>query len=405
MSAPAAIAAIRAIEALMRDDRGRLLAALISRLRDFQLAEDALQEAAISAISHWGRAGLPASPQGWLLKVALRKAIDRLRGAARDARKTADLTRLAVGEADETDPEMIPDERLRLIFTCCHPALEPKSRVALTLRLIGGLTTAEIAHAFLDNEPTMGQRLSRAKAKIAAAGIPYVVPGPEDWDDRLQSVLAVVYLIFNAGYTQGGTRDLCNEAIFLARLVDGLRPGEPEVQGFLALLLLTHARRVARVGDDGATVPPGLQDRSRWDLAMMSEGVTLIARAFGQDAAGPFRIQAAIAALHMAPGGIDWPGILRLYDRLMTHQPTDVVRLNRAVVLAEAGQVGQAVAALDDMAGGMEEYQPFHAARAFVLGRAGRRDESIAAYDRAIAMAPTSADALFLGKRRREVAH
>ncbi len=402
MTAPP-IAVAQAIAQVMRHDRGRLIAALISRLRDFQLAEDALQDAAISAMSHWGRAGLPASPQGWLLRVALRKAIDRLRSAGREGRRVADLTVLAEEEAAEVEPMVFPDDRLRLIFTCCHPALDPKSRVALTLRSIGGLTTPEIAAAFLDEDATMGQRISRAKAKTAAAGIPYAVPGPELWAERLQSVLAVVYLIFNAGYTQGAARDLCDEAIFLARMVDGLRPGEGEVEGCLALLLLTRARRAARVGDDGATVPPAGQDRRLWDIAMMAEAVPLIARAMGRGVVGPFQIKAAIAALHMAPGGGDWPGILRLYDLLLVQEPTDVVRLNRAVALAEVGQAADALAAVEVLA--MQDYQPWHAARAYVLGRAGRRDESIAAYDRAIAMAPTVADALFLGKRRREAAH
>lgn len=400
-----AIAVTRAVETVMRNDRGRLRAALIARLRDFQLAEDALQEAALSALTHWSRTGLPASPQGWLLKVALRKAIDRLRGQAREAQKAADLTLLAEEEAQETTPEMIPDERLRLIFTCCHPALESKSQVALTLRMIGGLTTPEIAAGFLDDAGTIGTRISRAKAKIAGAGIPFAVPEPEQWPERLQAVLSVIYLIFNAGYTEGATRDLCGEAIFLARLVDGLRPGEAETEGCLALLLLTHARRGARTSPDGATVPPGAQDRRLWDWAMMAEGVTLIARAMGRGQTGPFQIKAAIAALHGQPGGTDWPAIQRLYERLWDFEPTDVVRLNQAVALAEVGQMTQAVAVLQDLDDVLQDYQPFHAARAHVLGRAGRRDESLAAYDRAIAMAPSSADALFLIRKRQEAAH
>ena len=387
---------------IARHDRGRLLSALIARIGDVAGAEEALQEAFAVALTAWV-VQMPVRPEGWLLRVALRRAIDGWRTGARARAGAAAMRPLLPPEAFVEEPEMIPDERLRLIFTCCHPALERKSQVALTLRLIGGLTTPEIAQGFLDEPATIGQRISRAKAKIAAAGIPYAVPGPEMWADRLQSVLAVIYLIFNAGYSQGGSRDLCGEAIFLARLVDGLRPSEAEVEGCLALLLLTHARRGARTGADGATVPPGQQDRTRWDLAMMTEGVTLIARAMGRGVAGPFQIKAAMAALHAAPGGTDWAGILALYDRLLAHEPTDVVRLNRAVVLAEDGQAGQAVAELEALQG-MDDYQPYHAARAFVLGRAGRRDDALAAYDRAIAMAPTPADARFLGNRRREAA-
>ena len=247
--------ATQAITAILRADRGRLMAALIARLRDFQLAEEALQEAAISAVTHWGRSGVPASPQGWLLRVALRKAIDRIRQGNRETRKAQELARLAVEEAADMEPELIPDERLKLIFTCCHPALEPKSQVALTLRTVCGLATPDIARAFLDAEPTMGQRLSRAKAKIAAAGVPFAVPGPEDWGARLQSVLTVVYLIFNAGY--GGVGTLCDEAIFLARILDRLRPEEPEVEGCLALMLLTHVLWRARTSGRGRGHDPG----------------------------------------------------------------------------------------------------------------------------------------------------
>jgi RNA polymerase sigma factor (sigma-70 family) len=401
-AAPQAIAITKAVEAVMRNDRGRLLSALISRLRDFHLAEEALQEAAMSALVHWGRSGLPASPQGWLLRVALRKAIDKLRGSARAGRNAADLARLAGDEADETDPEMIPDERLRLIFTCCHPALDPKSRVALTLRSIAGLSTAQIARAFLDAEPTMGQRLSRAKAKIGAARIPYVVPGPEDWAARLESVLAVIYLIFNAGYTTGPIdgRDLCDEAIFLARLIDRLRPGEAEVEGALALLLLTHARRAARVGADGATVPPPEQDRRLWDHGQIAEGLQHLNHALTRTSPGPYQIKAAIAALNVAEGPTDWTQIALLYRRLMQLEPTAVVQLNLCVALERAGQATTAMALLDALSDALEDYQPFHAARAEILARSGRADESRAAYDRAIALAGNPADAVFLRKRR-----
>ena len=402
MAAPDPQAVARALDAVLRQDRGRLTAALIARLRDFQLAEDALQDAAMSALTHWGRTGLPASPQGWLLRVALRKAIDRLRGTARDARKTADLARLAVDEAAEMDPQLIPDDRLRLIFTCCHPALDPKSRVALTLRTVAGLTTAEIARAFLDAEPTMGQRLSRAKAKISAAGIPFAVPAPEEWPERLQSVLAVVYLIFNAGYTAGPLvdRDLCTEAIWLARLIDQLRPGEAETEGCLALMLITNARRAARVDAAGVTVALTDQDRTLWEYAEIEAGLALIDRAMARRAVGPYQIKAAIAACHIAPDGPDWPQIAALFTRLLDFEPTPVVRLNRAVARAEAGDLQGALEELSELFPTLTDYQPFHAAQADLLTRSGQGTAARAAYDRAIAQSSSSADAAFLTRQR-----
>jgi RNA polymerase sigma-70 factor (ECF subfamily) len=412
MSGAAAVdPTLQTLNLVLRQDRGRLLAALIARLRDFQLAEDALQDALESALRHWGRAGVPASPQGWLLRVALRKAIDRLRTAARDGRRVAELTLLAGDEADEIAPEDIPDERLRLIFTCCHPALDPKSRVALTLRSLGGLTTPEIARAFLDRETTMGQRLSRARAKITAAGIPFAVPGPEAWAERLDSVLTVIYLIFNEGYS-ASTGDtplrlaLCDEAIFLARLVDRLRPDEAETEGLLALMLLTHARRAARLDGQGAIVPLQDQDRARWDSALVAEGTAILDRAIARRAPGPFQIKAAIAALHVAgpAGATDWTQIELLYDSLLRMEPSPVVALNRAVALAEAGHPDAALRAVEALSPQLADYQPFHAALADLLARLGRRDDSLKAYDRAIALSPTSADAAFLGKRRASVA-
>jgi RNA polymerase sigma-70 factor (ECF subfamily) len=395
-----------AVAAVVRSDRGRLLSALIARLRDFQLAEESLQDALESALRHWGRSGLPSSPQAWLLRVALRKAIDRLRGAARDGRRAADLALLAEDEAAEMAPEDIPDERLRLIFTCCHPALDPKSRVALTLRTLGGLTTTEIAHAYLDREPAMGQRLSRARAKIGAAGIPFAVPGPELWADRLDSVLTTIYLIFNEGYSASSGAvplrvALCDEAIFLGRLVDALRVGEAETEGLLALMLLTHARRAARL--DGETIIPlEEQDRRLWDTAMISEGLAVLDRAVARRAGGPFQIKAAIAALHVqaAPGQTDWRQIALLYDSLLRMEPTPVVRLNRAVALAEAGALAAALREIDGLAAPLEAYAYYHAARAEMLRRAGRVPESDAAFARAIALAPTSADAAFLVSRQ-----
>jgi RNA polymerase sigma-70 factor (ECF subfamily) len=402
MAASDAIAVTRALDAVLRQDRGRLLAALISRLRDFQLAEDALQEATISALSHWGRAGLPSSPQGWLLKVALRKAIDRLRSGTRETRSSAELARLLPEEAADPDPEMITDDRLRLIFTCCHPALDPKSRVALTLRSIAGLSTPQIASAFLDADTTMGQRLSRAKAKIAAARIPFAVPDPEDWPDRLQSVLAVVYLIYNAGYTAGPTAqgDLCAEAIFLARLLDRLRPDDPEIEGCLALLILTQSRAKARIGPDGITVALTLQDRTLWNHSAIEEGYRLIDRAMARRNPGPYQIKAAIAACHIVDPGPDWPQIAALYTRLLDFEPTPIVHLNRAVALAETGALSEAMTAVAALQPVLADYAPFHAAQAELLTRAGQMAAARAAYDRAIALAASAADAAFLIRQR-----
>ncbi len=404
-AAPQAIAATKAITALMRDDRGRLMAALIARLRDFQLAEDALQEAAISAVTHWSRNGVPASPQGWLLKVALRKAIDRIRSGARETRKAAELARLSHEEAAEMEPERIRDDRLSLIFTCCHPALEPKSQVALTLRTVCGLTTTEIAQGFLDAEPAMGQRLSRAKAKIAAAGIPFSVPDPEHWGDRLEAVLAVIYLIYNAGYTVGplADRDLCAEAIFLARILNTLRPGEAEIEGCLALMLLSFGRRRARVSADGETVPPQEQDRTLWEMPMLMEAEGLVQTALRRHALGPYQIKAAIAASHVMPQSPDWPQIVLLYGMLLRSEPTDVVRLNLAVALAESGDVALARRVLSEIAPELAHYPPFHAAQAAILAKAGAVSEALAAYDSAIDQAASPQDAAFLIARRKRL--
>ena len=401
-AASQAIAVTQTLESVMRNDRGRLIAALIARLRDFQLAEEVLQEAVISAMSHWGRTGLPASPQGWLLRVALRKAIDRLRGAKRDTRRAAEMAVLAVDEADDTEPDMIADERLRLIFTCCHPAIDAKSRVALTLRTLGGLTTPEIARAFLDNDTTMGARLTRAKAKIAAAGIPFAVPGPEDWADRLNSVLTVIYLIFNAGYTNGPTadRDLCAEAIYLARMLDQLRKGEAEIEGCIALMLITHARFGARTDKQGETIALDDQDRSLWNGAMIDSGVALLDVAIARRDAGPFQIKAAIAACQIQGAAPDWPQIAALYGSLQRFEPTPVVALNHAVARAESGDLHGALQQIADLAAELDDYQPFHAAYADLLARSGQSPESHAAYSRAIALAPSAADAAFLTKRR-----
>lgn len=399
-AASGAVAALRALDRLAREDRGRLLAALIARLGDFQLAEEALQDAMVSAVTHWGRNGVPHAPQGWLLQAAYRKAIDRIRQRQAETRKV-DALRPLTGDEIADDAEEIPDNRLRLIFTCCHPALKPKSQVALTLRTIGGLSTTEIAAVFLDAEPTMGQRLSRAKSKIAAARIPYAVPGPEDWDERLQSVLAVIYLIFTTGYAAGpgSGRDLAEEAIFLARLLNTLRPDDPEIEGCLALLLITHARRRARTDAAGATVSLTAQDRSLWAQAEIAAGRDLIDTAMQRRAPGPYQIKAAIAACHVLEDGPDWAQIVLLYDSLLRFEPTAIVRLNRAVALAEAGWPEPALGEIDRLDAELAGYQPYQAARAELLARAGRLAEARAAYQVAIALSRSPADIAFLESR------
>ncbi len=400
------------LHSVIAEDRGRLLSALIRELRDFQLAEDCLQDAAEAALLHWRKNGVPARPEAWLLRVARRKAIDRFRRARRFRDREADLAILA--RADEVaasdPPPDIPDQRLRLIFTCCHPALEPKTQVALTLRALGGLTTPQIARAFLDTDIAMGQRLSRAKAKIRKAGIPYAVPGPEAWAERLNSVLNVIYLIFNEGYGAddagaGATQvDLCGEAIYLARLVNRLRPNQAEVLGLLALLLLTHARHPARRDGTGAMVPLDAQDRNLWDKALITEGLAALDHAMALRVPGPFQIKAAMSALHAeAPdyGVTDWRQMLMLYDALYRMEPTPVVQLNRAIVLAETGAVTAALSAVDMLASELAAYQPYHAARADLLVRAGRLDLAEAAYDKAIGLSRNALDAEFLKARKK----
>lgn len=394
--------ALAALEDVLRHERGRLLAALVARTGDFPRAEDALQEASASALVHWGRAGVPANPPAWLLRAALRKAIDSYRRDASLARHRDAVAMLAQEEAADPDPQFIHDDRLRLIFTCCHPALEEKTRIALTLRSLCGLSTAEVAAVFLDSEPAMGQRLTRARSKISGAGIPFVLPGPEDLPDRLHSVLTVVYLIFTAGYAQGPQRgrDLCSEAIFLARLLVTLAPDQPEVEACLALLLLTHARVGARISDEGASLPPREQDRGRWTPVMLAEGQALLESAIARRRPGPFQLKAAIAALHSAPGGTDWPQIAALYARLHGFEPTPVIRLNHAVALAETGALPAALAVLDTLAEPLADYQPYHAACAEYLGRSGMIEAALAAYAKAIELAESPADAAFLARNR-----
>ncbi|MCX7299509.1 MAG: RNA polymerase sigma factor [Rhodobacterales bacterium] len=402
-----------ALTRIMHEDRGRLMAALVGALGHFDLAEEALADALESAMIHWGRAGEPDRPQGWLLRVARRKAIDRIRRQTRWRDRLPDLDMLARADEDAaSDPAPdIPDDRLRLIFTCCHPALDPKSRVALTLRTIAGLSTAEIARAFLDQEPTMGQRLSRAKARIAATGIPFAVPGPEEWPDRLNSVLTVIYLVFNEGYaaTAGDTQiraALCEEAIFLARLMAELTGDDPEVAGLLSLMLTTHARRPARMASVGTMIPLDEQDRALWDKTLISEGLAMLDRALVRLTPGPCQIKAAISALHVqaaSHAATDWRQMLLLYDSLYRFEPTAVVRLNRAVVVAQLGGLTAAIDELESLSEPLEHYQPFHAARADLLSRAGQIKAAQNAYSRAIELSGTKAERAFLLARAKSL--
>ncbi len=401
MTAPDEVRA--AVEAAYRDEWGQLVGTLIGLTGDWDLAEECTQDAFASALATWPRDGIPSRPGAWLTTTARNRATDRLR---RDSAGRAKLRQLAVlGRAPDTPPVgEIPDERLRLIFTCCHPALAFEARVALTLRTLAGLTTAEIARAFLVPEPTMAQRLVRAKRKIAEAGIPYRVPPAEVMPQRLAAVLAVVYLIFNEGYDEHDERRaLTAEAIHLGRVLAGLLPREPEPGGLLALMLLHEARRATRT-DAGVLVTLEHQDRSRWDRDLIDDGVAVLDHALALRRSGPYQVQAAIAACHATAAdaaSTDWPQIAVLYEELARLAPSPVVELNRAVAVAMADGIPAGLALVDELAasGQLDGYHLLPATRADLLRRAGRPAEAETAYREALELATTDADRRYLRDR------
>ena len=403
-----------AIETVFREERGRVLATLIRVLGDFDLAEDALAAAWEAAVRQWPRDGRPDNPRAWLIRAARNKAIDDLRRQTLATRAQDQLQAEAPAATEpETDDPRDPDDRLRLMFTCCHPALAVEAQVALTLRTLAGLSTEEIARAFLVPAVTMAQRLVRAKQKIRGAGIPYRVPDEDELPERVDAVMAVVYLVFNEGYaaTSGDDlvrRDLAAEAIRLGRLLVELMPTRPSPRGLLALMLLHDSRRDARVTPDGDLVLLEEQDRARWDRAQIREGLALVEAALRDDAVDAYALQAAIAAVHASaarPGDTDWPQIVALYARLFAEQPSPVVMLNHAVAVAMSAGPIEGLRLLDQLvaSGLLVGYHWLPAARADLLRRLGRKTDAAAAYAEALALAGNEAERRFLRRRLAEL--